>query len=200
MPDYSLNWTARSSAIQRWQKCQWYSSPNLEAFWPQVCLSWTMPRPTRMLDSPNKKPARVKANRKLMLLASSPGQDQSFVSASHQTGLDTMLVTRRSNYSEDQRNVRSDTSWGSNPVWLCWPSAFLVPCGPYEPCWTWTQTWVQARIPDYSLNWIARSSAIQRCLWCSSPSRSRGPIFVSVSYQTGLETTSMTRMSNFREN
>ena len=32
IPDYSLNWTARSSAIRRWQKCQWCSSPTRR--WP----------------------------------------------------------------------------------------------------------------------------------------------------------------------
>ena len=31
--DYSLNWTARSSAIQRWPRCQWYSSPTRR--WPK---------------------------------------------------------------------------------------------------------------------------------------------------------------------
>ena len=34
-------------------------------------------------------------------------------------------------------------------------------CGPDEPSWTWTQIWVKARMPDYSLNWTATSSAIQ---------------------------------------
>ena len=49
-------------------------------------------------------------------------------------------------------------------------------CGPDEPSWTWTQIWVQAHMPDYSLNWTARSSAIQkwqRCQCCRWPSRSR---------------------------
>ena len=48
-----------------------------------------------------------------------------------------------------------------------------VLCGLDEPSWTWTQIWVQACTSDYSLNWTARSSAMQgwkRCLWCSSPS------------------------------
>ena len=52
-----------------------------------------------------------------------------------------------------------------------------------EPRWSWAQIWVQARMPDYSLNWTARSSALQggkRCPCCSSPnqrwpSRSQGP-------------------------
>ena len=49
-----------------------------------------------------------------------------------------------------------------------------VQCGPDEPSWTWTQIWVQARMPDYSLNWTARSSAIQGWQWCqrcSSPTQ-----------------------------
>ena len=32
MPDYSLNWAARSSAMQGWQRCQWCSSPTWR--WP----------------------------------------------------------------------------------------------------------------------------------------------------------------------
>ena len=54
------------------------------------------------------------------------------------------------------------------PASLCWSSAHLVQCGPDEPCWTLIQIWIQARMPDYSLNWTARSSAIQRrqrCQW-----------------------------------
>ena len=46
-------------------------------------------------------------------------------------------------------------------------------CGSDEPSWSWTQIWVQARMPDYSLNWIAKSSAMQRCQCCSSPTRKR---------------------------
>ena len=38
---------------------------------------------------------------------------------------------------------------------LCWSSAHFV------HSWTWTQIWIQAHMPDYSLNWTARSSAIQ---------------------------------------
>ena len=41
---------------------------------------------------------------------------------------------------------RSDMSRGSSPVWLCWSSAHLVQCGPVGPSWTWTQTWVEARM------------------------------------------------------
>ena len=121
---------------------------------------------------------------------------------------------------------RSDPSRSSSAAGLCWSSAHLVQCGPDEPSYTWTQTWVQACMPvvslvqyrystgtsrrvgnsirerltlfppevvrhwlshwvyssgitmlDYSLNWTARSSAIQRwqrCQRCSSPSQSRG--------------------------
>ena len=52
-------------------------------------------------------------------------------------------------------------SRGMSPAGLCWSSTLLVLCGPDEPSWTWTQIWVQARMPDYSLNWIARCCAIQ---------------------------------------
>ena len=67
-------------------------------------------------------------------------------------------------------------SRGSSPAGQCWSSAHLVQCGPHEPSWTWTQIWVQARIPDYSLNRTAMFSAIQgrqMCQWYSFPSRRR---------------------------
>ena len=49
--------------------------------------------------------------------------------------------------------------------------------GPGEPSWSWTQIWVQARMPAYSLKGTAKS---RRWQCCSSPtrrcpSRSRGP-------------------------
>ena len=69
---------------------------------------------------------------------------------------------------------RSATSRCSNPDGLCWSSTNLVQCGSDEPSWSWTQIWAQARMPDYSLNWTAKSSAIQggqRCQCCSSPTR-----------------------------
>ena len=49
-----------------------------------------------------------------------------------------------------------------------------VQCRPDEPSWTWTKICVQARMPDYNLNWTARSSALQglqRCLWYSQPTQ-----------------------------
>ena len=97
-----------------------------------------------------------------------------FVSASHQTGLDTRSMTRRSIIEDIQGRGRSGTSRGSSPAGLCWSSAHFVQCWPDEPSGTWTQIWVQARMPYYSLNWTAKSSTIQawqRCQWCSSPTR-----------------------------
>ena len=92
-----------------------------------------------------------------------------FVSASHQTGLDIRLMTRRSiivgirggggRVGAEARALLDYA--GHRPT---------MQCGPDKPSWTWTQNWVQARMPDYSLNWTARSSAIQewqRCQWCS---------------------------------
>ena len=69
-------------------------------------------------------------------------------------------------------------SRGSSPAWLYWLSTHLVRCGPDEP------SWVQARMPDYSLNWTMGSRVIQgwqRCQWCGLPirkrsSRCRGPL------------------------
>ena len=44
----------------------------------------------------------------------------------------------------------------------CWSSAHFVQCGPDMPNRSWIQICVLARIPCYSLNWTARSSAIQK--------------------------------------
>ena len=33
-------------------------------------------------------------------------------------------------------------------------------CGPDKPSWTWTQIWIQTRMPDYSLNWTARMTKV----------------------------------------
>ena len=55
---------------------------------------------------------------------------------------------------------RTSSSQGSKPAGLSWSLAHLVLYEPDEPSWTWTQTWVQAQMPDYSLNWTTRSSAI----------------------------------------
>ena len=64
---------------------------------------------------------------------------------------------------------RSGTCWGSSPAWLFWSSADLVQYEPDEPCWTWTQIWRLARMPDYSFNWTKGSSAIQCLYMTSSP-------------------------------
>ena len=56
-----------------------------------------------------------------------------------------------------------------------WSSTHLVQCELDEPNWTWTQTWVWAWMPDYSLNWIKGSSAIQCLLMTSSPGRTQEP-------------------------
>ena len=64
--------------------------------------------------------------------------------------------------------------WGKVGLKPSWSSAYFVQCGPDEPRWSWTQIWVQARTLDYSLNWTAKSSAIQgwrRCQYCSPPTR-----------------------------
>ena len=43
----------------------------------------------------------------------------------------------------------------------CWCSANLLQYETDEVSWSWAQICVQERMPDYSLNWTARSSAIQ---------------------------------------
>ena len=94
-----------------------------------------------------------------------------FVSASHQTGLDT-----RSNYPKvDFSGGLGEGKVGHEPrLGPCWSSNPLVQRGPDEPSWSWTQIWVQVIMLDYSLNWTVRSSAIQggqRCQSCSSPTQ-----------------------------
>ena len=86
-------------------------------------------------------------------------------------------------YSADWGRGRLGTYQGLSPAGLYWSLAHLVQCRPNGPSWTWTQIWVQACMPDYSVNWTARSRAIQgwqRFQWCSSltwrwPRRSHGP-------------------------
>ena len=107
-----------------------------------------------------------------------------------------------------------------SPTGLCWSSGSLSASEPDEPRWTWTQTWIQAQMPYYNLNWSKRSSATQCLSMTSSPTWS-GPaeagnhsilnlsstlscgaklksghpvdLFVTASPQTGLETRSMTQ-------
>ena len=119
--------------------------PKPRAFRPRVCLYWIVP-------------FSVKANSKLMPSASTLGA-RIFVYASHQKRLDTRSMTRRSIIGEGKAGHKSKLE-------LCWTSALLVQCGPDEPSWIWTKIWVQARMPYYSLNRTARSSAIQRGQRC----------------------------------
>ena len=88
MPDYSFNWT---------------TSPVLYKVYKGVndatCLS-ALSLPL-LPDGPVKKPVGIKANSKLMPSVSSSGCGPLFVSVSHQTGLDSRLMTRRSEYSGD---------------------------------------------------------------------------------------------------
>ena len=107
MPDYSLNWTARSSAIQGGQRCQWCSSPTQQ--WPS--------RSRRPFDLKSdfagqcqlrSKPPQI--NAVSLVPGALPRGDTDylphppavsvgmfiFVSASHQTGLDPSSITRRS--------------------------------------------------------------------------------------------------------
>ena len=77
----------------------------------------------------------------------SDGHDTSFVPASHQTGLDTRSIIRRSIIVGIWGRGMSHPSRSSSPALLCWSSAHLVQCRPDEPSWTWTQIWVQIRMP-----------------------------------------------------
>ena len=84
-----------------------------------------------------------------------------FVSASHQTGFDIRSMTQRSIIVGVYKRGRSDTSWGWSPAELCCSLAHLVLCGLDEPCWTWTQIWVQARMPDSKVQCYTRVSVMQ---------------------------------------
>ena len=59
-----------------------------------------------------------------------------FVAASHQTGLDTRSMTRRSTIVGI---LGEGTNRGSNPAGLSWSSAHLMQRGPDEPSWSWTK-------------------------------------------------------------
>ena len=106
-----------------------------------------------------------------------------FISSSHQTGLDTRPMTWRVIIVEGKGKGKPSTSRGLSPAGLCLSSAQLVQWGPDEPTWKWTQIWVQAHMPDYSLNMTAGSRVIQywqMCLWWNSttqwwPGRGRRP-------------------------
>ena len=71
-----------------------------------------------------------------------------FVTASHQTGLDTRSISHKSIIVEIEGRGRSCRSRDSSTAGLCWLSTHFVQYGPDEPTWTWTQIWVQARMPD----------------------------------------------------
>ena len=72
-------------------------------------------------------------------------------------------------YSGNWEKVRSGSSRDTTLAGLCWSSAHFVQCEPNELCRTWTQSYVRARMPDYSLNWTKRSSDIKYCQWHHRP-------------------------------
>ena len=78
------------------------------------------------------------------------------------------LPPNRTLHKVNDSKVNLKWGWGEGKVGqeprleLCWSSINLVQCGPDEPSWTWTQIWVQAHMPDYSLNWTMGSSAITK--------------------------------------
>ena len=181
MLDISLNWIARSSAKQRWQKCRLCNSPtqrlpskNLEPFAVKFIIGhW--PSGTDMRQSSEK--LLREAQRLVKTI---------FVSASHQTG---HSIYRRSiivgNRGEEIRHVlRPETRDFLDYDFL----DHLVQCWPDEPSLTWTQIRAQTPMPNYGLNWIAISIAIQSCQWCSSPTQ-REPSwsYVPFSFKSAIE-------------
>ena len=151
LPDYRLNWTARPSTIQGWQSCQWCSSPY--RMWP----NW------------NQEPFGLKSNFKNNARL---GQNQQ-----QNNAVDICLCLppdRTWNEANDPKiDYREDLGEGKfghepklKPCWIKLASNHLVQCGPDVPSWTLNQTWVNARMPDYSWKWAARSSAIQSWKTC----------------------------------
>ena len=159
MPDYSLNWTARSSTIQGWQRCQWCNYPIRKGAQPKpesfgfksAIENWLFG--TEVRKSAEKPLHEAVTNR-------SPSLGGIFVSASHLTGLDLRSMSHRSIIVGVWVRWRSGTSRSLSPARLYWSSGHLVQCGSDEPIWTWTQIWAHAPMPDYNLNWTGRSSAI----------------------------------------
>ena len=88
-------------------------------------------------------------------------------------------------------------SSGTSPARLCWSSAHLVQCEPDKPSCSWTQIWVQARMPNYRLNWTARSTATQRWQRCQcwslpswkSPRQSQEPFGIKAAMEHWLSGT-----------
>ena len=109
------------------------AQPTTRAFRPKVSLCWTMP-------------AGGKANSRLMPSAI-------FVSASHQTGLDTRSMTQRSIIVGIRRG--DNLSGAEAQAQLVYASHRPISCdvGPDVLSRTWTQIWAQAWMSDYSLNW-----------------------------------------------
>ena len=80
-----------------------------------------------------------------------------FVSASHQIGLDSRSMTRRSIIVGEGKVGHEPRL---EPCWAWGSLAYFVQCGP-EPSWSWNQIWVLERMPKYNWKWTARSRVIQ---------------------------------------
>ena len=152
MSNYSFSLKARSSAIQRGQSCQ-------------LCSSLTRSGPAKAEG---------------LLASNLPGMDcLSMLQLTHpkvpypKPGAFQSLKSAKAwplKVRVEEGRGRSDQNGSSRRTGY----RTTVQCGPDEPSWTWIQIWIQARIPDYSLNWTARSSGIQgwqRCQSCSLPTR-----------------------------
>ena len=144
----------------------------LGTFRPQFCygaltvqhgcltVHWTVSEKNLYLSLP---PTRQDLTQRLIIVEGKErerlGMRRGSSPAGHQPT--RMLMERKVGDGRTQAEKRrSGTCRSSSPAGLCWSSSHLVQCGPDEPSWTWTQIWLQTRMPDYSLNWTARSSAI----------------------------------------
>ena len=104
-----------------------------------------------------------------------------FVTASHQTGLDTRSKARTAIKVGIKGRGRSGRSRDSNPACLCCSSAHLVQCEPDEASSFTNPNVGPGTYASLRLKLDAWSSAVQRGQKCSSPtrrlpSRSWGPI------------------------
>ena len=147
MPDYSLNWTARSSAIQEGTRVS-----------------------MMLLAPPESGPTEAKG----LTVSSLPWRiDMSSTDEQSAKMPDICFCLPLYSTWHKVNDLKVNCRLGEGKMgYQLKLEPCLVQSGPDKPSWSWTKIWVQARMPDYSISWTARSNAIQmrpRCLCCSSP-------------------------------
>ena len=72
-------------------------------------------------------------------------------------------ITRTSDYSGGFGEGKVEPEPRLEPCWSMQVIGSISTMWADEPSWTWIQTWVQARMPDYSLNWTTGSNVKKTC-------------------------------------